>query len=132
MEPRSSGTGTFRERLRTFPICTTCENTSIANPCRNALQNEPAATLAAVSRALARSSTLRTSSNPYLIVPTRSAWPGRGRVSRCDGSAGPSTAMSSRYFVSHSTFGIVMAIGDPRVRPWRTPATTSNASASRR
>ena len=31
------------------------------------------------SRALARSSTSRTSVNPYFIVPTRSAWPGLGK-----------------------------------------------------
>ena len=40
----------------------------------------PAATRAAVSRALARSRTSRTSSRPYLATPARSAWPGRGRV----------------------------------------------------
>ncbi len=39
----------------------------------------PAATRAAVSRALARSSTLRMSVWPYFWAPTRSAWPGRGR-----------------------------------------------------
>ncbi len=40
----------------------------------------PTATRAAVSRALARSSTSRMSSWPYLTAPARSAWPGRGRV----------------------------------------------------
>src|SRR5664280_1557767 len=39
------------------------------------------ATRAAVSRAEARSSTGRASSKPYLRIPARSAWPGRGRVS---------------------------------------------------
>ena len=42
--------------------------------------SDPAATRAAVSRALARSSTSRTSVWPYLIAPARSACPGRGRV----------------------------------------------------
>ena len=41
---------------------------------------EPAATRAAVSRALARSSTLRMSSWPYFWAPTRSAWPGPRQV----------------------------------------------------
>ena len=49
------------------------------------MQQAPTATRAAVSRALARSSTLRTSSNPYFCAPTRSACPGRGRVRRCAG-----------------------------------------------
>ena len=40
----------------------------------------PAATRAAVSRARARSSTLRTSLKPYFRAPARSAWPGRTRV----------------------------------------------------
>ena len=38
----------------------------------------PTATRAAVSRAEARSSTLRTSSRSYFMTPERSAWPGRG------------------------------------------------------
>ena len=44
----------------------------------SALASAPAATRAAVSRALARSSTLRASSKPYFCMPARSAWPGRG------------------------------------------------------
>ena len=40
----------------------------------------PAATRAAVSRALARSRMSRMSARPYLATPARSAWPGRGRV----------------------------------------------------
>ena len=58
-------------------------------PRRNALQSAPPATRAAVSRALARSSTSRTSVKPYFCTPARSAWPGRGRctssASRRDG-----------------------------------------------
>ena len=42
----------------------------------------PTATRAAVSRALARSRMLRMSSCPYFTTPARSAWPGRGRVTR--------------------------------------------------
>ncbi len=40
----------------------------------------PRATRAAVSRALARSSTGRASVKSYFCIPTRSACPGRGRV----------------------------------------------------
>ena len=39
----------------------------------------------------------------------------------------PPRAMRSRYFVSHSVLGIVIAIGEPRVRPCRTPLRISNA-----
>ena len=128
---RSLGTGALR-RAGTFtpPICTTWESISIPSWARNALQQAPTATRAAVSRALARSRTLRTSSNPYFCAPTRSACPGRGRVSRASGSSAPSTDISSAYFASNSTFGIVMAMGDPRLSPWRTPVRISNRSAS--
>ena len=99
---------------------------------RNDLQNAPAATRAAVSRALARSKTLRTSSKPYFCAPTRSAWPGRGLVRRFEGSSVPSTPIRSRYFSSNSWLGIVTPMGEPIVRPWRTPVSTSNRSRSRR
>ena len=112
-----------RDRAGTFtdPIWTTWESTPIPTSARNALQHAPTATRAAVSRALARSKTLRTSSNPYFWAPTRSAWPGRGRVRRASGSSAPSTAIRSAYFASNSTFGIVIATGAPRLLPWRTP-----------
>ena len=42
----------------------------------------PQATFAAVSRALARSITSRMSSSPYSSAPPRSAWPGRGTITR--------------------------------------------------
>ena len=60
---------------------------------------EPAATRAAVSRALARSSTLRTSEKPYFCAPARSAWPGRGRW---DSSTSASTGQG---FIRSSQFG---------------------------
>ena len=66
---------------------------------RNSLASAPAATRAAVSRALARSSTLRTSLKPYLWRPARSAWPGRGR---CDSSTSASTGQG---FIRSSQFG---------------------------
>ena len=55
---------------------------------RNPLAIDPAATRAAVSRALARSRTLRTSVKPNFWRPARSACPGRGR---CDSSMSAST-----------------------------------------
>ncbi len=60
--------GTF-----TVPICTTCDRIDTPSAPRNALASAPPATRAAVSRALARSSTLRTSVKPYFWTPTRSA-----------------------------------------------------------
>ncbi|SKZ42807.1 Uncharacterised protein [Mycobacteroides abscessus subsp. abscessus] len=52
------------------PIEITCEITSIPKTWRRKLRaTVPAATRAAVSRALARSSTGRASSNPYLSMP---------------------------------------------------------------
>ena len=47
---------------------------------RSAFAAPPAATIAAVWRALARSRAFRTSSRPYFMTPARSAWPGRGSV----------------------------------------------------
>ena len=42
------------------------------------LRDRPAATIAAVCRALARSSASRASARPSFMTPARSAWPGRG------------------------------------------------------
>ncbi len=111
---------------------TTWEMTAMPSSARNAFATQPRATRAAVSRALARSRTLRTSSNPYFWAPTRSACPGRGRVSFCPGSMLPSTPIRSRYFSSNSVLGIVMPIGEPSVRPCRTPDRISNRSVSNR
>ena len=52
----------------------------------------PAATRAAVSRALARSSTSRASVNPYFCIPARSAWPGRTWVSGLPSRPAPATS----------------------------------------
>ncbi|CAB4578494.1 unannotated protein [freshwater metagenome] len=48
---------------------------------RNFFATAPNATLAAVSRADARSNTGLASSKPYFCIPTKSACPGLGRVS---------------------------------------------------
>ena len=58
----------------------TCETTSTPTARRNAFASAPPATRAAVSRALARSSTLRTSVKPNFQTPARSAWPGPREV----------------------------------------------------
>ena len=58
----------------------TCETTSTPSARRNAFASAPPATRAAVSRALARSSTLRTSVKPNFWTPARSAWPGPREV----------------------------------------------------
>ena len=96
---------------------------------------EPTATRAAVSRALARSSTSRISSWPYFTTPARSACPGRGRVtagrSAPDASAGCS---GSEYIVrcqfSQSLFGMKSAMGAPVDTPWRMPLSASARSDS--
>ena len=63
--------------------------------CEQRLATAPSATRAAVSRALARSSTGRASSKPYFCMPTRSAWPGRGRVSGALRASSASSAAST-------------------------------------
>ena len=95
------------------------------------MARQPAATRAAVSRADARSSTSRASSNPYFCIPARSAWPGRGWVRIFDGSPGAGD-ISSVHFRSHSELPISMATGDPSVRPWRIPPSSVTSSASNR
>ncbi|WBL36321.1 hypothetical protein O0235_01705 [Tepidiforma flava] len=77
----------------------------------------------------ARSRTLRTSSKPYLRAPGRSAWPGRTRVTRSISVSTGSTAIFSVQ-LTQSRFWIQRATGEPRVRPWRTPAVISAWSFS--
>ena len=109
----------------------TCEMTSTPIVRSKAFANAPAATRAAVSRALARSRTSRASVKPYFCIPARSAWPGRTFVS---GSAvAPGAGSISLCHLSernHSLFLISMATGEPRVRPWRTPPTKVTSSFS--
>ena len=108
--------------LRASPICTTWEMTSMPIVRSSSLATAPAATRAAVSLALARSSTSRASSNPYFCIPARSAWPGRTWVSGA--SVAPGAGDISACHLSlrfHSVLAISMATGDPSVRPWRTP-----------
>ena len=80
----SSGCGHGRRAARATPPSST---TWRDDPGADGLLEEvrtrprPSATRAAVSRAEARSRIGRASSKSYFCMPTRSAWPGRGRVS---------------------------------------------------
>ncbi len=76
----------------------TCETISTPRARRNAFASAPPATRAAVSRALARSSTLRMSVKPNFWAPARSAWPGRGRwTSGTVASTGQGFIRSSQF-----------------------------------
>jgi hypothetical protein len=97
----------------------------------------PKATRAAVSRAEARSSTGRASSKAYLRMPTRSAWPGRGRVSGAlrarfsfSGSSTGSADITSTHF-GHSVLPISIATGPPWLTPRRTPPRIRTSSCSK-
>ena len=70
---KSSGPGSPRSETLTDAIRSTWLWTLTPSAARNSFASAPAATRAAVSRALARSSTLRTSRCPYFSDPTRSA-----------------------------------------------------------
>ena len=77
----------------------------------------PSATRAAVSRAEARSRIGRASSKSYFCMPTRSAWPGRGRVraalrARASSSTGSTgSADITLSHLGHSVLPTWMAIG---------------------
>ena len=70
----------FAGSTATPPTSAVNDQASMPSSRRKARATPPAATRAAVSRAEARSRTLRTSLKPYLRAPARSAWPGRTRV----------------------------------------------------
>jgi len=100
--------------------------------------SDPAATRAAVSRALARSRMSRRSSRSYLAPPARSAWPGRGRVTEArrappvDSSGATNSAVDRIVYCQliQSRFSINIATGPPSVSPARTPDTMSARSDS--
>ena len=92
----------------------------------------PAATRMVVSLALARSRMSRASRRPYLSVPARSAWPGRGRVRvRSAGPSWGSTAMVSAQ-ARWSALRTRRPMGLPKVSPRRTPERISTRSVSMR
>ena len=147
---RGDASASSRERLAragstaTPPTSAVNDHTSMPSSRRNARATPPAATRAAVSRADARSSTLRTSSWPYLSAPARSPWPGRTRVTGVDRLSPPSAAATSAAASSSDSGSTCMTfvqfsqsllatrsrIGEPSVRPCRTPATISARSCS--
>ena len=85
---KSAGSSPSRGGAATLPMRVTCERMVTPSSRRKALASAPAATRAAVSRAEARSRTLRASVKPYFWRPARSACPGRGR---CTSATSPST-----------------------------------------
>ena len=115
--------------MATSPIRCTQEPTRTPRRPSSAIATAPAATRAAVSRALARSRTSRASPRPYLSIPARSAWPGRTRVTGLRVKPAAVTCIGPRQF-SQSRLTITRATGEPRVRPPRTPATISARSCS--
>ena len=76
---------------------------------------------AEAAEALSRMS--RASWVPYFSAPARSAWPGRGRVTRraAAGAGARSRAMAASQ-LGQSRFSITRAMGLPRVLPKRIPA----------
>jgi hypothetical protein len=147
-----SGDASASSRLRlafagstaTPPTSAVNDQASMPSSRRNARATPPAATRAAVSRADARSRTFRTSSCPYFNAPARSPWPGRTRVTGVERLSPPSIAAASspasaslsgstcmtRVQFSQSRLAISSWIGDPSVRPCRTPATIWARSCS--
>ena len=120
----------------------TCDNTSTPSVSRRKLRaTVAAATLAAVSRADARSRMGRASSMSYLSIPAKSACPGRGLVSFAPRPEFMAAAMSESLVsmgsadmmvvhLGHSVLPIMMAMGPPSVCPCRTPVSMVTSSAS--
>ena len=129
----SSGVGGAPRRAFTFPICTTCDRIWIPE-----LGEERLAERARghPRRRLAGARPLQDVADVVEPVLQRARQVGvarpRTRSAPWTDRPAPSAAISSAYFCSNSTFGIVIATGAPIVRPWRTPAWISNASASNR
>ena len=142
----SSGKGIYPEVSTASPSERTCDTTLIPATSRlMADARAPSATRAAVSRAEARSRTGRASSKPYLFMPVRSAWPGRGFVSgrlRATSRSSPVPASTRREaegtgsgditvsHLGHSEFPISSATGEPIEIPCRNPERTVSSSCS--
>src|SRR4051794_1565569 len=133
----SEGSGTEPVGAVAVPIATTWETTSAPTACwRNRDATAPSATRAAVSRAEARSRIGRASSKSYFCMPTRSAWPGRGRVRaafRASASSSASSTGSADITFSHLGHSVLptrIAIGLPSVSPCRRPPMMSTWSCS--
>ena len=114
----------------TCPIRTTWLSTRMPKAPRRDRAIAPTATRMVVSRALARSRMSRKSRRSYFSPPARSAWPGRGRVTRrLTGPSASSIAITSVQFCQ-SRFCTTRETGPPMVVPWRTPPRISIVSVS--
>ncbi len=134
----------FAGSTATPPTSAVKDHTSIPSWRRKARATAPAATRAAVSRADARSRTLRTSLKPYFSAPARSAWPGRTRVTGVARLSPPSASATSSPASSSDSGATCMTLvqfsqsrlrtrsmtGEPSVTPWRTPPRISARSCS--
>src|SRR5580700_5348148 len=138
MAAMSRGPGMTPSGTAIGPMATTWLRISIPSTWLSRRRaTSPRATRAAVSRALARSSTGRASWWPNFCMPARSACPGRGRVSGAfrarpaSSSASTGSADMTASHLGHSVLAILIATGPPRVRPCRTPAVSSTSSCSK-
>ena len=104
----------------TSPTASTRPKTAMPSSASRPFVIAPTATRAEVSRAEARSSTLRTSSSSYFMTPERSAWPGRGsctlRLRRAATSASSSSRDRPRAH-GGAPVGVVAVAHDQRQRP---------------
>jgi len=137
MAAPAAGPGMTSAGAFTSPIATTWLRISAPRTwLSRRLATSPSATRAAVSRALARSSTGRASVWPNFCIPARSACPGRGLVSGAFLAWPSSVAWSTGSgdmtvsHLGHSVFAILIATGPPSVRPCRTPPVSSTSSCS--
>ncbi len=132
----SSGVGSGAPSgTRTGPIDSVWLTRRMPSSPRNDRAIAPSATRAAVSRALARSRIGRASSKPYFCMPTRSAWPGRGRVSaaprpRDISVSSTGSALITSVHFGHSVLPTRSAMGLPIENPCRTPAEIVSSSSS--
>ena len=128
--PRGSGVA-LAGSTATPPTSAVNDQTSMPSSRRNARATPPAATRAAVSRADARSSTLRTSSWPYLSAPARSPCPGRTRVTGVDRLSPPSIAAASAAASSSTAARPASPASSSPSRDWRRAAGSASRASGR-
>ena len=126
-----SGPGRLSAPTCSEPMATTWLTTAVPSRARRALARQPAATRAAVSRADARLQDVAG------VVEAVFLHPGQVGVTRAGfgqdlGRRRPGSGDISCSHFGHSVLPISMATGDPRVRPWRMPASRITSSASNR
>ena len=121
------GRGRRSDACARGPMATTREATAHPEAGQQRARAAPSATVVAVDRALARSSTSRASSRSYLSAPARSACPGRTWVNFLPPRAYGET---SSFQFSWSLFQMTSAMGAPMVTPPRRPARNCASSVS--